>query len=109
MGVKEVLFILQNAVDRSQIQSSVESMFRPNFSFVEIAAKAILHCRRVGVRIVATTPHCHQNLDGASFSGDYAVALGNEADGLSRELLAGADSCVRIDMFGFVDSLNVAV
>ena len=35
--------------------------------------------------------------------------MGNEADGLSRELLARADSCMRIEMFGTMDSLNVAV
>ena len=37
------------------------------------------------------------------------MAVGNEAEGLSCELLAAADSRVRIQMFGMVDSLNVAV
>merc|ERR1712186_38574 len=38
-GVKEVLFILQNAVARSAIQSSVESMSGLSLSFVESAAE----------------------------------------------------------------------
>ena len=61
------------------------------------------------MQIVATTPHCDADLAGTSFADSCAVAVGNEADGLSRELLAGADSFVRIEMFGTMDSLNVAV
>jgi len=37
-----------------------------------------------------------------------ALVLGTEGDGLTRRALAAADSIVRIDMAGGVDSLNVA-
>ena len=37
------------------------------------------------------------------------MAVGNEVNGLSRELLVGADSSVSIEIFGTVESLNVAV
>ena len=61
------------------------------------------------MRIIATTPHCDQDLAEVDFSAPCAVAVGNEAAGLSCELLAGADTRVRIDTIGKVESLNVAV
>merc|ERR1711896_107633 len=85
------------------------AMFRLNLSVMESAAAAVSHCRRHGMRIIATTPHCDEDLAGSNFSAPCAVAVGNEAEGLSQELLAGADSRVRIEMFGTADSLNVAV
>ena len=63
------------------------------------------------MRFIATMPHCNEDLVGSNFynfSTPCAVAVGNEADGLSLELLAGAVSCVRIELFGMMESLNVA-
>ena len=84
-------------------------MFRLDISVMESAAVAISHCRRQGVRIIATTPHCHEDLRTSNFSVPCAVALGNEADGLSGEMLAGADLRLRVKMLRTLDSLNVAV
>ena len=64
------------------------------------------------MRFIATMPHCNEDLAGSNFcnfSAPCALAVGNEEDGLSLELLAGADSCVRIELFGMVESLNIAV
>eukprot|EP00747_Dinoflagellata_sp_TGD_P132106 gnl/TRDRNA2_/TRDRNA2_175047_c0_seq1.p1 gnl/TRDRNA2_/TRDRNA2_175047_c0~~gnl/TRDRNA2_/TRDRNA2_175047_c0_seq1.p1 ORF type:complete len:418 (+),score=105.02 gnl/TRDRNA2_/TRDRNA2_175047_c0_seq1:24-1256(+) len=108
-GIEEVLCIMHNAAARSYIRSSIGAMFRVKISTVESAAAAISHCRSRGMRIVATTPHCTEELTASDFRAPCAVAMGNEADGLSRELLAGADSHVRIEMFGTMESLNIAV
>ena len=64
------------------------------------------------MRIIATMPLCNEDVAGSNFSNlstPCALAVGNEEDGLSLELLAGADSCVRIELFGMVESLNIAV
>lgn len=45
----------------------------------------------------------------ADFSVPCAIAVGNEHDGLSAELLAAADEIVTIPMRGMVQSLNVSV
>merc|ERR1739848_135115 len=84
-------------------------MFRVRLSVMESATEAISYCRQHGVRVIATTPHCDDDLAASNLSAPCAVAVGNEANGLSRELLAAADAFVRIEMFGTVDSLNVAV
>ena len=98
-------------VVRSWVQSSFGPMFCLNLSVMESAAVALSHCWRHGAHVIATSPHCDEGLAGLDFSTPCAVAVGNEADGLlvSRELLARADSCMRIEMFGTMDSLNVAV
>eukprot|EP00747_Dinoflagellata_sp_TGD_P105532 gnl/TRDRNA2_/TRDRNA2_169572_c1_seq1.p1 gnl/TRDRNA2_/TRDRNA2_169572_c1~~gnl/TRDRNA2_/TRDRNA2_169572_c1_seq1.p1 ORF type:complete len:289 (+),score=60.34 gnl/TRDRNA2_/TRDRNA2_169572_c1_seq1:64-867(+) len=107
--ITEVLCVMQSAAARSCVRSSIGAMFHLRLSVMESAAEAVSHCRRHGIRLIATTPHCDQELAACDFSAPCAVAVGNEADGLSRELLAGADSRVRIEMFGTVESLNVAV
>ena len=100
---------MENAAVRSHVRSSICPRFCVNLSVMESAAEAISYSRRHGVFVIATTPHGDEDLAGSDFSNSCAVAMGNEADGLSRELLARADSCMRIEMFGTMDSLNVAV
>ena len=93
------------------IRSSMGAIFHLNLSVSERAAGAVSHCRGHGMQLIAAMPHCNEDLAGSDFSRFFtpcAVALGNDADGLSLELLAGADACVRIEMFGKMDSLNVA-
>merc|ERR1712048_608700 len=88
------------------------AIFHLNLSVMGSAAEAISYCRRHGVRVIATTLQCDEVQAGSrfsDFSAPCALAVGNEADGLSRELLAGADSCLKIEMLGTMDSLNVAV
>jgi len=108
-GIKEVCCVTQDAHAQSRIQSSSYSQFHLYLFVKESAALALSYCKRHGVRVIATTPHCDDDLACANFSAPCAVAMGNEADGLSRELLAGADSYARIKMVGTMGSLNVAV
>merc|ERR1739848_709251 len=85
------------------------SIFHLSIYMMERAAAAISHCRRHGVRVMATTPSCDDALVGSNFAAPCAVAVGNEADGLSHELLAGADSRIRIEIFGMAESLDIAL
>merc|ERR1712113_1166113 len=84
-GIKEVLCIMQNPVARAYVRSSIGPIFRLNLSVMESAAAAIAYCKTRGVHVVAATPHCNENLAESVFSFPCAVAVGNEADGLSRE------------------------
>ena len=76
---------------------------------MDSAAAVISHCRRHGMCIIAATSHCDEDLAGTNFSAPHAVAVGNEADGLSHGLLTVFDLCVRIEMFETLESLNFAV
>lgn len=45
----------------------------------------------------------------ADFTGDFAIIVGNESAGVSRESVEAADCCLHIPMEGRVESLNAAV
>lgn len=60
------------------------------------------------VRILAATPDASSVYTAHDLTGDICIALGSEAFGLSRELLAAADEQMRIPMAGLADSLNLS-
>ena len=66
-GIKEVLCVMQNAAERAYVRSSMGAIFRLNISVMDSAEKAIAHCRRYGIRVIATTPHCDDDLACANF------------------------------------------
>jgi tRNA (guanosine-2'-O-)-methyltransferase len=68
------------------------------------------HLRSRGYRIVATTPMTTA-ISLEDFNPDKPTALffGTEKEGLSREVLEGADTRLRIPMTGFTESLNISV
>ena len=72
---------------------------------------AITTLRRLGYRVVATTPHrddvTPSELD--LNAGPVALLFGAEKEGLSPVALEAADEYVRIPMRGFVESLNISV
>lgn len=100
--------------------------FRPNVEIVKGADKwldihrhnendasehLIKNLKAEGYRIVATSPH----IDGVTADeydlskGKTAIFLGTEKQGISKTVMENADDFIRVDMHGFVESLNVSV
>jgi TrmH family RNA methyltransferase len=74
----------------------------------EVAALAEwLHEKRV--RLVGADAHRGALWGEDAWSSNVALALGNEARGLSEDLAAEIESWVRLPMTGKAESLNVAV
>jgi TrmH family RNA methyltransferase len=65
--------------------------------------------RARGFRLIAATPSGETELARADLSGNVAILVGSEEEGLPRAILEGADARVRIPMRGAADSLNVSV
>lgn len=61
-----------------------------------------------GVQVIATSLEKSKTIDEIPASSHMAFILGNEGQGVSKELQNSADERLRIDMHGF-ESLNVAV
>lgn len=61
-------------------------------------------------KIVATTPHKEDYIP-EEIPIDHKLALffGNEAEGLSKDVIQNADYFLRIPMVGFTESLNISV
>ena len=73
-------------------------------------SELIAYLRGSGYRIVATSPH-EDGFTPETFDvtmGPFALVFGTEHDGISAEMMASADSFIRIPMCGFVESLNVS-
>lgn len=63
-----------------------------------------------GYRIVATTPHTHdQTLDEIPLNGKMALVFGTELNGLTETAITHADEYLRIPMYGFTESYNISV
>lgn len=73
--------------------------------------KLLSKLKSEGYRIVATSPHVNgSNAENFDLSkGKCAIFLGTEKQGVSETVMSQADDFIRVDMFGFVESLNVSV
>lgn len=66
--------------------------------------------RSKGYQIVATSPHVEDcDLIDFDISKKSCFFFGRETEGLSQQVLDGADCFLRIPMFGFTESLNISV
>ncbi|MHC5079485.1 MAG: RNA methyltransferase [Planctomycetota bacterium] len=74
------------------------------------AAKAVVTLKDLGVNIVALeTTEDALPLETFDFPFPLCLIVGHEVEGISRNVLALADSTIAIPMFGTKTSLNVAV
>jgi TrmH family RNA methyltransferase len=72
-------------------------------------ADAVRTLRAAGFRAIGTVVRDGVDYASADLSGDLAVVLGNEASGLSEEVLADLDERVTVPMVRGTESLNVAM
>ena len=72
--------------------------------------RAYNELHRRGYRIVATLPHENDQMIGdLDISQPTALVFGTELTGLSQKAIDGADSYVKIPMYGFTESFNISV
>lgn len=72
--------------------------------------ECVRELKRLGYRIVATHLDSRAKPIGEiDFTVPTALVLGNEADGISQEMIAAADDTTIIPMHGFVQSFNISV
>lgn len=64
--------------------------------------------KKSGYRIVATALDRSDRYDRVSYRGRVACMMGNEAHGISPEIMSKADERVKIPIYGKAESLNVA-
>lgn len=72
---------------------------------------AIKYIKERGYRIVTTTPH-EKGVDLFSFDvtkGPFAIVIGSEKTGASKEMMDLSDEYLTIPMVGFTESLNLSV
>ena len=89
------------------VRSAMGSLFR--MKFLSGKTDDINELKEKGFTVAATALYNSQPIENAVIDGKRAIVIGNEAHGVSEEILNAADMSVRLDMCGDVESLNAAV
>ncbi len=91
------------------VRSTMGSLYRVPFCFVETAAEAVDLLKKSGAQVYAATLDGSVAYDTLSYKESSAFLIGNEGNGLQKETAALADGAVHIPMQGQVESLNAAM
>lgn len=91
------------------IRSTMGSLYRVPFLYVEDLEAAITILQQNGIRVYAAHLEGKQYFDELSYEGGSAFLIGNEGNGLRRETADMADTYLKIPMEGKLESLNAAV
>lgn len=91
------------------IRSTMGSLFRLPFVYVENLEEACKTVQKNGIRLFAAHLEGSRSYDQEDFTAPCGFLIGNEAKGLSGSIAAQADAPIKIPMAGRVESLNAAV
>ena len=86
------------------IRSTMGSIYRMPFVYVEDLGKGIQDLKDKGITTYAANSYDEEDL-----TNPCAFLIGNEGNGLRREIADMADCYVKIPMLGQVESLNAAI
>lgn len=110
-GVTAV-FMSRDCVDiynPKTIRSTMGSIYRVPFLYVNDVLKLLEDFKEKGVRTYAAHLDGKRSYDKENYEQGTAILIGNEGNGLRREVAEHADCWVQIPMQGKVESLNAAI
>ncbi|MCR5671635.1 MAG: RNA methyltransferase [Butyrivibrio sp.] len=90
------------------IRSTMGSIFRVPFIYVESAAETVKDLAKKGIHTYAAHLKGKKNYDEFDYSKATAFLIGNEGNGLTKETADAAETYVLIPMKGEVESMNAA-
>ena len=91
------------------VRSTMSSLFNVKIVETQDSIKTLVNFKNKGIRICGTTPMVNKVIYTADFKGPVAVVIGNEANGISCEILDLCDEKLKIPMLGSTESLNASV
>lgn len=90
------------------VRASAGSVFHLPFARTRDVGAALDACRAAGLRLLGAHGYAETTVDTLALDAPVAWVFGNEAHGLSTEVLALVDDAVRIPIYGRAESLNLA-
>lgn len=96
-------------IDALVVKASAGTVFKTPIFHCDQLFKQIDDLKGKGYRLYGLTGEGTRSLAQVVDSGPSIFVLGNETDGLSREMLDRCDELIRIPMHNQVESLNVSV
>jgi TrmH family RNA methyltransferase len=97
-----------SAWNAKAVRASAGSVFRVPIVEAD-PEECFQRLREAGVTILTTTASGAEAADAANLTAAVAILIGNEGNGVPRELAAQADAAITIPCPGLVESLNAAV
>lgn len=91
------------------IRSTMGSIYRVPFVYVEDLKEAIAKVKAHGIFTYAAHLDGKNSYDKEDYTKKTALLIGNEGNGLRKEIADLADTWIRIPMQGQVESLNAAI
>jgi TrmH family RNA methyltransferase len=108
----ERLWLTTDSVDLDNpkvLRSSAGQWFRLPMAVSRDLKDVVYQCQAQGIQIVATVPKAALSYWDIDLRRPTLILLGNEAAGLSTDLVVSADKQVQIPLMPGVESLNVAI
>lgn len=91
------------------VRATMGSIFRQPFVYVEDIYETILLMQKKKYRIFGTAMEGDILYDEVDYRGKTGIVIGNEAAGVTEQMISMMDKKVRIPMAGQLESLNAAV
>lgn len=91
------------------LRASAGAWFQIPMTVSENLIEILQTYREQNIQIIATLPQAQQTYWDIDLTVPSLILLGNEGSGLSEELIARADTPIRIPLAAGVESLNVAI
>ena len=91
------------------IRSTMGAIYRTNIIEVEDLKATLKEMQSNGFQIITTDLKATQSIYDINYNNKTVVVIGNEANGVSQEILQTADKKVIIPMLGKTESLNASI
>lgn len=109
IGLKQIIVSKEtvDAYSPKVVRSTMSGIFRVNVIEADVI-EALNGLKKQGFKVVVTSLDTNKSIYDISYH-KTAIVIGNEANGVSKEVMRLADEKVKIPMLGKTESLNAAV
>lgn len=91
-------------------RSTMGTILNKKIIYTDNIEKLFSLLKNYNFKVVGTSLDANKNLQEYNFySGKYCFVFGNEANGISKEIIKECDELVKISMLNSIDSLNISV
>ncbi len=110
LNIKQIIISKDSndAYSPKVVRSTMGAIFRINVMESDDLVKTIKELKRHKINIVSTSLDTNKSMYDVSYN-KTAIVIGNEANGVSKEIQELSDNKVKIPMLGKTESLNAAV
>ena len=109
-GIKQII-LSKGTVDvysSKVVRSTMGAIFRVNIIEVEHLTESIKTMQKHGYKVMGTSLQGAKSIYDVKYQ-KVAIVIGNEANGVSQEVLNIVDQKIKIPMLGKTESLNASV